>query len=117
MRIRALIVLGAATLCACHGPSGMCEDTRLAYNAAYERCGFGVMLPEKWLTFASGPCAGIPQGCDRVNDIRDAEAVVDVCIPAIEQATCEELMADPMLSSSCDATNFIARVVEGEMCF
>lgn len=95
----------------------MCEDMRNAYNAAYERCGFGATLPEKWLTFASGPCAGIPQGCDRVNDIHDAHALVDVCIPAIEQATCEELMADPALSSSCDSSNFIARVVEGEMCF
>jgi hypothetical protein len=71
------------------GPSDeeVCDDLLSTLADAFERCSPGTRdavyleLEKQY------------GGCDEVKDIRDEDALYDVCIPSIEALSCQELLA------------------------
>ena len=74
----------------------VCEDFRSAANAAYARCGLdSQLLPEAWLTWVEGPCAGMTTSCAYISAIENANEVLNGCIPFYEDESCEIITARP----------------------
>lgn len=110
------LLLTLALLAACNTPVSICNDQRAAYNAAYARCDIGLALPEAWLTWAGGPCAGMPATCSDISQVSDPGRILDECIPALETIDCDALRANPFGPSSCSVSAYQFLVVEGDRC-
>jgi hypothetical protein len=111
----ALVSLALAA--GCNTPEDVCEDHRAAINAALTRCDVdpALHLPPAWLTFASGPCAGMLFTCESVDTLRDVERTVDECIPDLEMIACEDFFEDGF-PRSCDTVHYEVTLVSGDSC-
>jgi hypothetical protein len=73
----------------------LCLDIADAVAQAAERC--GQSYEENFEAFIDSAAGG---DCDKVDQVRDEDALVNVCIPSLETISCEYLLAGE-IDDSC----------------
>lgn len=86
------------------GPAQACHDMAHAIASSGEHCGYDYQA--NYNTFIGAAANG---DCDNIVQIRDSEALYQVCIPYLENLTCAQV-EDPNLSLPPECHSQLLRV-------